>query len=293
MSEVERLVERDGSEGGGRCCSACDGAIESELLAMRPAAVVCLECMPAEDLRLLERDLEQLQEVNSALLSAVPQLDPIDAAVTYRPSRLLSGDFYDLQPCPDASRLRVLIGDVVGEGIGAALLRTGLQGALRALLPEFSSPALVLEKANSQFLPSGGARRFASVFLGLLDLASGELTYANAGHLPPLLRRVGGGWEPLAPTGVALGLMGQVRYADCRTRLAPGDLLVLYSDGITEACGVDGEPLGQSGLTALVDSVTDDPVSRIARSIAAAAGSRPGEPGDDQTLIVLRWLEAR
>jgi serine phosphatase RsbU (regulator of sigma subunit) len=189
----------------------------------------------------------------------------------------------------DGRRLSLLVGDVMGKGIPAALLRTGLQGALRAFASEVASPARVLEKTNRYFLGSASTGRLASVFYGTLDLEGGTLRYANAGHLPPLLRKPNGIWRTLETTGMVLGALDRVAYGERTVAIDPGDLVVLYSDGITEAENGSGDFFEESRMTAVIDELPDSSVQAVASAIAdELARFAPGEPSDDRTLVVVR-----
>ena len=127
-------------------CRHCDGVVEPELVSIYPSSEVCLDCMPKAEIERLQKDLNQVQRLDRALLPQIPLVPGCEVGLHYRASRLINGDFYDVRA--EGSRVTLLLGDVMGKGIPAALLRTGLQGSLKALVPEVSSPAAVLEKAT-------------------------------------------------------------------------------------------------------------------------------------------------
>lgn len=269
-------------------CKACDGFVERELSAIYPASEVCLECMDEGALRHLERDLNQAAKLDHALLPAVPEVRGWDVGVHYRPSRILSGDFYDVRRHEDG-RLTLLVGDVMGKGFPAALLRTGLQSTFKALTPEIASPARVLEKANRHFLDAASPGRLASAFLASVDLSTGEICYANAGHLPALVKSRSDGFVCLGATGMVLGAMKEARFEDVSVRIDAGDLLVAYSDGITEASDPTGSFFDESGLTRVLDDLWGEPAQLVASRVAEAVGRfAPGEPSDDRTLLAVR-----
>jgi len=272
-------------------CTECDGFLEPELVSIYPSSQVCLDCMPQSERTQLEKDLNQVQQLDRALLPNLPHVVGWDIGLHYRPSRLLSGDFYDVRAPTheDDGRLTIVVGDVMGKGIPAALLRTGLQGSLKALAPEVGSPAKVLEKANRHFLNSASPGRLATVFFGALDTESGQLCYANAGHLPPLVRRASGDWHALDTTGMVLGAIDNVAYAEEVATLERGDLLVLFSDGFTEAENSAGEVFDERHITRCVDQLPGAPAQVLASSVAEElANFAPGEPSDDRTLVMLR-----
>jgi sigma-B regulation protein RsbU (phosphoserine phosphatase) len=270
-------------------CRGCHGAIERELVAIHPASEVCLDCMAPTEKERLQEELNQVQALDRALLPSLPNLSGWDVGLHYRPSRILSGDFYEVRKDDDGRRLSLLLGDVMGKGIPAALLRTGLQGALRALASEVDSPLRVLEKANRYFLSSASPGRLASVFHGTLDLEVGTLRYANAGHLPPLVRKRDGSWRALEATGMVLGAMDRAAYGEGTVRIDPGDVFVLYSDGITEAQNGSGEFFEASRMTSVIDGYLDAPVQAAASAIADEVSRfAPGDPSDDRTLVLVR-----
>jgi sigma-B regulation protein RsbU (phosphoserine phosphatase) len=267
----------------------CHGVVEPELVSVYPASEVCLDCMEESERRRLEQDLNQVQALDRSLLPALPRLRGLEVGLHYRPSRILSGDFYDVRAEEDGGRLKLLLGDVMGKGIPAALLRTGLQGALKALTAEVPSPARVLEKANRYFSESASTARLASVFYGTLDVDRGSLCFSNAGHLPPLVRSEKGRWRTLDSTGVVLGAIDKAVYSENTVPLESGDLFVLYSDGITEAQNRAGEFFDERRVVSIVDALHRSPVQEIASTIADEVSRfAPGEPSDDRTLVVVR-----
>lgn len=269
-------------------CRLCHGKVEKELAAIYPACDVCLECMPVPELKRLQEDLNVVQRLDRDLLPELPRIHGWETGIYYRPSRILSGDFYEVREDPESGRLALVLGDVMGKGIPAALLRTGLQSTLKALRTEIASPAAVLEKTNRHFIDSASAGRLASVFYGTLDLEGGALRYANAGHLPPLVRKEDGDWQALETTGMVLGAMDRAAFGEKNVHLDRGDLFLCFSDGITEAS--NGEQFfDEKGLTAVVDGLIDAPVQVMASAIGVeVARFAPGDPSDDRTLVMVK-----
>jgi sigma-B regulation protein RsbU (phosphoserine phosphatase) len=273
-------------------CRMCHGVVERELVAIYPASQVCIDCMEAPERRKLEDDLNHVQALDRSLLPELPEVNGWEVGIHYRPSRILSGDFYDVRREDDGGRLTLLLGDVMGKGIPAALLRTGLQGALKALTAEVPSPARVLEKANRYFSESSSSAKLASVFYGAVDVEGGNLCFANAGHLPPLVRKADGRWRTLDSTGVVLGALAKSAYAENTVPFDRGDLFVLYSDGITEAQNRAGEFFDERRVTSVIDDMRHSSVQEIASGIADEVSRfAPGEPSDDRTLVVVRRTE--
>lgn len=270
-------------------CHQCHGFVEPELASVYPASAVCLECMPKDELRRLESDLNRVQALDRSLLPELPHLHGLEVGLHYRPSRLLSGDFYDVSASGPPDRLSLIVGDVMGKGIPAALLRTGLQASLRALRGEVGSPCLVLEKANQHFMASSSSRSIASVFFGVMDPVTGVLDYASAGHLPPLIRKSSGDWQGLEPTGMVLGAFESAPFVERSVMLEPGELIVLYSDGITESENGSGEFFDERRLCRFIDEAGEVSVQSLATGVADALSSfSPGEPSDDRTLVIVR-----
>jgi len=288
ISVLSALVEDIGN------CAECEGRLERELFIARPDSKICLDCMGDAEKRELEDDLRLAQEVNRSLMPrAVPDTGSWDIGIHYEPSRILSGDFYDIMASPRDGAVGIAIGDVAGKGIPAGLLRTSLQATLRALSrPAVDSPARLLEDVNRHFLDFSHPGRFASAFYGVLRGNGGdeaELVYANGGHLPPLLRRASGRWETLDATGMVLGVMENLEYRQSSRRLEEGDILVLYTDGVTEAQDAAGEFFDEKGLVEAVDRWAAFPAQEIVNLTSAELDRfSDGRKSDDRTLIILR-----
>ena len=284
MSEL--IVEREDIG----TCLECAGAIEPEYLNVYPQARICLDCMAERDLRALEDDLALAQEENESLLPRrLPQDGAWEIGIHYRPSRILSGDFYDFMARPEPGALALAVGDVSGKGISAGLLRSGLQATLRALSQESFSPKAILDRSHRLFLDASSRGRFATVFYGIVDPQRSKLVYANAGHNPPLLRRATGAVEELKATGSVLGALQNTRFDQAETSLEPGDLLVLYTDGVTEASDAMEQFYGEGRLAAALDRWVAAPLQEIAnRIVEDLLRFAPGEPSDDRTLVLFR-----
>jgi sigma-B regulation protein RsbU (phosphoserine phosphatase) len=205
----------------------------------------------------------------------------------------VGGDYYDVVPAPDGSFL-VAIADVAGKGVPAALLSSMLQAALRTQARSVESPAAILRNINALVYRSTAVHQFATFFLARVSADGRRMTYCNAGHnWPALLRRGERQW--LQAGGTILGIMEDVVLEEESFDLAPGDLLVFYTDGISEATNVDGELYGEERL---MDYVADLPPAldpeaialRILQEIERHLGRL--EAQDDRTLVVLRVHEA-
>lgn len=271
-------------------CCKCDGHVERELIAVEPSADVCLECMSDDERGQLQDDLREAQAVNRSLQSKVfTRNGSWEMGIHYAPSRILSGDFYDLVVHETDQRISLSVGDVAGKGIPAGLLRTSLQATLRVLGGTTRSPAAILGEANQHFSAFAHPGRFASVFYGVLGSDDGAFVYANGGHLPPYLRRASGRWESLAPTGAVLGLFDHLTYEEKSVSLEPGDLLVLYTDGVTEARDPSGTFFDEENLVHTLNGLSDLPAQTIADRLGAELDRfSPDLQEDDRTVLILR-----
>jgi sigma-B regulation protein RsbU (phosphoserine phosphatase) len=184
----------------------------------------------------------------------------------------------------------VAVGDVAGKGSPASLLMALLLAMMRTLTDERLEPAELMARLNVQVCRQSPGNRFITIFYAVLDLASGELTYVNAGHTPPLLLRTGGGTERLHEGGVALGLFDQSAYGAGRALLEPGDLLAVYSDGITEAENPEGRPFDERGLEDVLTAERHNNIAAIGSAVAKAVEIYTADTrlADDLTLLLLR-----
>ena len=206
-----------------------------------------------------------------------------------RPANTVGGDFYDVLPLKDG-RIILTLGDVAGKGSPAALLMALLLAMFRTLVDEGLEAADLAERLNVQVSRHSPASRFITLFFAACDPATGRTTYVNAGHMPALLRRRSGAIERLTAGGVALGMFEGSRYQAHETVLEPGDVLVLYSDGVTEAENRGGQPFEESGLERVVDLHSDEPPTDIAKAILRVVEVHAQEThlADDVTLLVAK-----
>lgn len=221
--------------GGWGLCTGCREPIEVDLLECDPLACLCLDCLPEEERRALERDLRAATRVQRALLPAQPIESPgWEVAYLWEPRGAVSGDHVDLlRPRQPGGPLDLLLGDVVGKGVAASLLQSNLHALFRALSPaELPLPEL-LGRANRLFAEATGSASYATLVAIRLG-ADGRAEIANAGHPRPLLADVRG-VRPIEGAGLPLGLFCESVFAGRALELAPGDTLLAYSDGWTEA----------------------------------------------------------
>jgi len=201
----------------------------------------------------------------------------------------VGGDFYDFLPISH-STLWVVIADVSGKGISSALVMSTVQASLRALLVGVHSFERLLEQMNPMIQDFTGGNLYVTLFLGLFDSESRKLHYINAGHNPPVLVRADGRFELLEEGGTVLGLLPGVKFTRAQTELQSGDVLLLYTDGVVEACNPADEMFGVEGLLRSVEASRPDftPETILARILANVREFSAGEPpADDQTLVVI------
>ncbi len=196
----------------------------------------------------LKRDLEVAREIQNAMLPEGTWSGPgVEAFGLTKPANTVGGDFYDILPQPDGTVI-VALGDVAGKASPAALLMALLLAILRTLVDErMPLPALV-QRLNVQVGRHAPASRFITLFLASFTPSTGRLEFVNAGQTPPLLRRQNGSIERLMSGGVALGMFEGSQYETGELHLNPGDALLMYSDGLTEAESPDGQPFDEAGL---------------------------------------------
>jgi len=202
--------------------------------------------------RLLDHELAVAHEVQRSLLPPrSPNIPGYEFFEYYEPARELGGDYYDYVPLPDG-RLAVVVADVAGKGVSAALLMARLSAETRFCLACEPSPSKAVERLNRVFFEGGWDDRFVTLVLVVLDPRSHRAAVVNAGHWPPLFRRRAGVVEAVAEaeSRLPLGVEQNVDYPECVVQFAPGDCLVLYTDGITECTSAAEELYGQQRLIA-------------------------------------------
>jgi sigma-B regulation protein RsbU (phosphoserine phosphatase) len=275
-------------------CVVCHLPVEPDRLQMDYMCCVCLDHFSPEEMRELERELELAQQVQRGLLPhAVPAVPGLDIAAFSRPAQFVSGDYFDFVTFDDGAQ-GIAIADVAGHGMSASLHMASIQTLLRTLVPLNVSPAEVVQQIQKLYQRNVNFTSFVTLFVGALDVTTNRLTYANAGHNPPLVLREAGTelttatW--LAPTGPAIGLIEEAEFGEQTVQLQPDDLFVLYTDGITEMTAADNAQLGQEGLTYLIANAAhlaaQDIVGEVRQQLEAFNAAQP--PADDVTLVVSR-----
>jgi serine phosphatase RsbU (regulator of sigma subunit) len=258
--------------------------------------------------RNLERELEIGRQIQASFLpESLPAEKGWEIAASFHPARQVAGDFYDAFSLK-SGRLGLVVADVCDKGVGAALFMALFRSLIRASadLAEHALPGVEdpVERAAARVRNAvvftndyiarthSSANMFATLFFGILDPATGALTYVNAGHEPPVLRSREGGLRRMPPTGPAVGLMPDRTFEVGRTQLAPGDLFLAFTDGVTEARNPSGQVLGEEPLLKLVQESRGSAAELLASIDRALAAHGAGaESFDDVTILaVLRTV---
>jgi serine phosphatase RsbU (regulator of sigma subunit) len=246
----------------------------------------------AAERRRLAHEVELARHIQVSLLPAqLPELDGYEMYGGTVPSQGVSGDFYEIVARDHECVL--LVADVSGKGIGASLLTASLEALLVGPLEAGLPPDEICNRVSARLFARTPAAKYATAVLAVLDPESGHLTYTNAGHNPGLVVR-STGTELLRPCGVPIGLVEGARYSKEEIDLGPGDVLVLYSDGITEAENPEEEEFGLARLTAVCEELRSATLEDLASGLATALDEfASGIPfADDRTLVLLRRATA-
>lgn len=241
-----------------------------------------------------EKTLQELHlagEIQSSFLpDSMPQMAGWQIAATLIPARETSGDFYDFVPFP-GDRMGVVVADVADKGVGAALYMALSRTLIRTYAAEHpSQPEAAMRDTNRRILADTRAEQFVTVFYGVLDTLTGTCAYCNAGHNPALVvSRMRNGVQALGQTGIPLGLLEGESWHGASVRLMPGDALLLYTDGVTEAQNAAGEFFGSERLTQVFQNCLGRPAEEILAAVLDALRTFTGNapPADDITVMAI------
>jgi phosphoserine phosphatase RsbU/P len=240
--------------------------------------------------RRLEKELAIAREIQLSFLpKAAPDIVGYELAGTSMPHDEVGGDYYDFIRVTD-HRVGLAIADVSGKGIPAALIMAGFRMSLLAEIRNEFAIRAVMRKVNSLVYESTDPDRFVTAFYGVLDTKNNVLIFSNAGHNPPILLRRDGTLETLDDGGVALGVLAEARYEERPVALRPGDVLVMYTDGVSEAESVSGEHFGTQRIEQTMARLADMGARTIMEGLIESVRDWTGErgPGDDLTLLVMK-----
>jgi serine phosphatase RsbU (regulator of sigma subunit) len=239
----------------------------------------------------LQRELGLAHRVQKGLLPAAPpQLDGYQFFDFYNPAQQLGGDYYDYVHLP-GNRLASVLADVCGKGIAAALLVARLSAEIRYCLASLPQPSDAVKRLNQVFCENRWEDKFVTMLLTVLDPARHEVTFANAGHMPPLMRRASGVVEEAAEGqgGLPLGIDSDATYQQFSIQLAPGDAMIMYTDGVLDAENRQGDRYGAERLQDKVRSSAADAAAmgqQLIADVKQFIGDHP--QADDICLTCLR-----
>jgi sigma-B regulation protein RsbU (phosphoserine phosphatase) len=242
--------------------------------------------------RAMAKDMQQAALIQNSLLPGkAPVVPGLDIAGKTTACRTVGGDYYDFLTFPDG-RVGLLVGDVAGKGMPASLMMSSLHARVHVLFEDGDDLAQKVIRLNKSTCQNCPDNRFITFFMTVADPATGELVYANAGHNPPLLVRAAGGYDTLKGGGMILGILPKAAYSEFNAAMQPGDVLILFTDGVTEASDRRGEEFGEDHLARLVADMRDRPAAEIVQAIhAAVADFTQGAPAaDDITVVAVRRL---
>ncbi len=238
----------------------------------------------------LHHELEMARKIQASFLpQAYPVLPGWQIDALWQSASQVGGDFYDMFMLPDG-RLGLVIADVADKGVPAALFMALSRTLIRVVAQQLLSPGDTLSRTNDLIISDTHSDLFVTAFYLILDPQSGEIVYANGGHNPPLLMRRDGRIESLRARGIVLGIISPIHLEEKRLRMEPGDLLVMYTDGVTDAINEHAEEFGSGRLAEAIVAVRtgspDQIIDEIRAQVMAFAGDVP--QFDDLTLVVLK-----
>jgi len=240
-----------------------------------------------------EQELARAREIQMSLLPKdIPQIAGFEIAGAWEPARTVGGDYFDVIKFSE-TKIGICIADVVGKGVSAALLMANVQATVRAFASESASPAWLCSRVNAVLCSNIASGKFVTLFYGILDAQRGSLEYTSAGHLPPILIRASGASQQLREGGALLGVFPAWEYHNASVHLSPGDRLLLFTDGITEAMKSDGEEFGEERLAQAAKGLAGQSAATVKSHLFAEVRSFcDSRLHDDATLIVLGAVPA-
>jgi len=277
-------------------CQDCGGECESPRERWRlindPTSQICLDCISEAEKRRLEQELNLAKQVQLSLLpQRAPTLPGSQVVFFSRPASVVTGDYYDFLQWQGRNDLGIVVGDVMGKGLPAGLMMSNLQACLKAMtMGAPPRPGELLAKVNTLVFHNIQLNKIVSLFYAHVDPVRATLSYANAGHPPAFLFRDG---EPLrlGATGILLGVHGDSAYQEQEIPLERGDLLLAYTDGLSDVPNTTGEFFAEEQLISLVRKHRDLPCEEIASQVLSELEQfGPDLPLlDDLTLVFFRY----
>jgi sigma-B regulation protein RsbU (phosphoserine phosphatase) len=239
----------------------------------------------------LERELQLAREMQIGFLPhETPQVPGWEFVARWKPAYQVAGDYYDFIPL-EAGHLGLVIADVADKGMPAALFMVLTRSTVRASAVGAPTPAEGITRTNRLLCADSSGGMFVTLFYGHLSLESGDCTYVNAGHDPPLLYRRGSAeLTELWPTGMALGVSEEASYEQRTVHLEPGDLIVSYTDGLTDAVDASEREFGRDRLKRIILEQCHSPAEEIASALEQALDDFACDPFDDTAMVLVKRL---
>ncbi len=238
----------------------------------------------------LRRELSLAREIQESFLpDDLPSVPGWEIADKWKMAKEVGGDFFDVFPLPD-NRLLIIIADVADKGLPAALFMARTTSLVRATAVELHQPRDILARVNHLLAEKASQGMFVTAFCTVLDTATGEMIYASAGHNPPIVVRPSGQIDTLRTKGIVLGVMDPFQFEQKTIVLNPGDGVLFYTDGVTEAFNDAEEMFGEKRLRETVQRLRRQPAADVVQNIhdAVTAFANPCPQSDDFTLLMLR-----
>ena len=295
LAEVDAALER-AAAGTFGLCETCHDPVEPERLIANPLLRFCLDHLTEPEQRALEQDLTLAARIQRGLLPPA-EIAAAGWEIRYHwePAGVVSGDYCDVIGAADgaaAGGLTFVFGDISGKGVAAAMLMSHLHATFRSLLGVTECAAELVGRANRVFRDSALSPHFATLVCGRA-LPTGELELCNAGHLSPRLI-TGSGLQAISTTGLPVGAFYSTDFTSLRVALRPGEAIVLFTDGLTEARDANGYEYGEERLDAVLRRSGPAPAAELIAACRADLAAHLGDArlGDDLTLMVLRRSDA-
>ena len=287
LGEVDAALQRF-EQGTFGVCEECQGAIEADRLLADPLIRVCLGDLSAKQRSQLEYDLELAAEIQRGLLPKPGRQNGswhVDFA--YQPAGIASGDYVDV--IPHDGQIYFILGDVSGKGMAASLLMSSLHAMFHSLVPLGLPLCDLMQRANRVMCENSPANLYATLVIGRAN-GQGEIEICNAGHLPPLVVRQGG-YTEVDSAGLPLGMFCEVQFSSSNLTLGPDEILLLFSDGVTEAISESGSEFGLARLVESLNHGAELEPSKVVQNCLGAVQSFRGRAAanDDLTVMALKF----
>jgi len=295
LTDIKEAVGRveNGSYG---TCKVCKEGVELHRLEVQPAEEICLGCITSEERGKLEEELFLASKIHRALLpQSFEKIEGFEMGVRSKAARIIGGDYYDFLAAPNSGDMRIIVADTMGKGLPAGMVMSNVQGALRIFSETIDSPSELIGRLNQWLCRNIPVTKFVSLTCASLEQgsnASNRMIFTNAGHPPGLLIRKNGKIDWLSSNGGVLGVHAGFRYEERSLEIKSGDLLTLYTDGVTEASNSNEIMFGENRLAEFVlenrNLEIDMMLDKLQTEILRFSGRHDYE--DDFTILALRKI---